>query len=115
MALLSLDSRFCAVADGEITAPSQFAEIRRVVRRYLDLPRIIDTRPLFGTAPFDECLPSITMRLDRAVMTAAEHVFQCLRSCVAQLSAVAGIAAIASTHQCHVSHLISDLRSRQEC
>jgi len=39
-------------------------------------------------------------------MTAAEHVFQRLRSCAAQLPAVTRITAIAPTHQCHVSHLI---------
>lgn len=59
-----------------------------------------------GNAPLYEYLPSTTVRLDRAVMAAAEHVFQCLRPCIAQLPAVAKIAAVASTHQCHVGHLI---------
>ncbi|MNJ49984.1 hypothetical protein D3C77_452430 [compost metagenome] len=95
-------------ADGEVTVSNHFAQIRRIVRQYLpiNLPRIIDTGSLFGAAPLHERLPAITVRFDRTVMTAAEHIFQCLRSCVTQLSAVAEIAATASTHQCHVGHLI---------
>ena len=85
MAQLTLDSRFCAEADGKITALNQLAEISRIVRQYLpiNLPRIIDTRPVFRTAPFDECLPSITVSLDRAVVATHEHIFQRLRPSVA--------------------------------
>ncbi|MNJ56343.1 hypothetical protein D3C77_518840 [compost metagenome] len=95
-------------ADGELTAPNYVAQMRRIVGQHLqiNLPRIIDTGSQFGTAPFDECLPPITVRFDCAVMAAAEHIFQRLQSCIAQLPAVAEIAAIASRHQCHVGHLI---------
>ena len=66
-----------------------------------------------GPAPLHECPPPIAVRLNRAVVATAEHVFQRLRPCVAQLPAVAEIAAIASTHQCHVEsphRLFSDPR-----
>jgi len=95
-------------ADAEVTAPKYLAKIIRVVGQHLSiyLPRIIDAGPLFGAAPPHECQPSITVRLDRAVVATAEHVFQCLRPCIAQLPAAAETTAIASTHQCHVDHII---------
>lgn len=95
-------------ADGEVAAHNHVAQICCIVGQHppINLPRIIDTGPLFGAASFDECLPPITVRFDRAVMTAAEHVFQRLRSCLTQLPAVTEIATIASTHQCHIGHLI---------
>lgn len=95
-------------ADGEITAPNYFALIRRIVCQYvpINLRRIIDTGPLFGAAPLHECLPPITVRFDCAVMATTEHVFQRLRPCIVQLPSIAEIAAIASTHQCHVCNLI---------
>lgn len=100
-------------ADGEVAAPNHVAQICRIVDQYtsINLPRIIDTGPLFGAAPLNECLPPITVRLDRAVVASAEHVFQRLWPCVAQLPAVAEIAAIAFTHQCHVGHPSAVLRS----
>lgn len=95
-------------ADGEVIAPNQVAQILCVVCQHfaINQPRIIETRSVFGAAPFHECQPPVTVRFDCAVMATAKHVFQRLRPCVAQLSAVTEIAAIASTHQCHVSHLI---------
>ncbi len=95
-------------ADGEVTAPNHLAQMRRIIEQYLpiNLPRIIDTGPLFGAALPHEYQPPVTVRFDRAVMATTEHVFQCLRSCVAQLPAVTEITAIAFTHQSHVAHLI---------
>ncbi len=83
--------------------------VSRIVGQHfpINLPRIIDTGPLFGAAPLHECLPPITVCLHRAVMAAAEHVFQRLRPCIAQLPAIAEIAAIPPTYQCHVDHLIA--------
>lgn len=49
---------------------------------------------------------AITVRLDRAVVAAAEHVLKRLRPCKAQLPAITEIATIASTYPCHVGHLI---------
>lgn len=110
-------------ADCEGTTPNHVAQIRRIVGQHLPInqPRIIDPGPLFGAAPFHECLPPITVCLHRAVVAAAEHVFQRLRTCVARLPALAEIAAIAFTHQCHIGHLIAwspilgPTPSRQEC
>lgn len=95
-------------AYSKVTAPNRVAQIRRIVRQYppINLPRIIDTRPLFGATPLHEYLPPITVCLHRAIVATAEHVFQRLRPCITQLPAVAEIAAIASARQCHVDHLI---------
>lgn len=80
----------------------------RIVCQYLpiNLPLIIDAGPLSERQRIHECQPSITVRLDRAVVVTAEHVFQRLRPCVTQLPAVAEITTIASTLQCHVGYLI---------
>jgi hypothetical protein len=78
-------------AEGKLTAPNHFAQLPRIVGQYLPInpSRIIDDGALFGTAPFEECLPPFTVRLDRAVVAAAEHVFRRLRPWIAQLPAVA--------------------------
>src|SRR5471032_1922104 len=67
---------------------------------------MVDPGSRFRPAPLHECPPPIAVRLDRAVMATTEHIFQRLLTRIAQLPAVTEIAAIASTYQCHVSHLI---------
>lgn len=69
-----------------------------IIRQQLpiNLLFIIYSEPRLGATSLYECLPPITVHLDRAVMATTKHVFQRLRP-ITQLPAIAEIKTIAST------------------
>src|SRR5690349_19514297 len=58
----------------------------------INLPRIVEPRPIFRVTEAYKFLPAITVRFDRPVMPTAKQIFQRVRPGIAQLPAVAKIA-----------------------
>ena len=67
----------------------------------INLPCIVKSWSILRATPPNKRLPAITVRFDRAVMSAAKQIAQCLRPGIAQLPTIAKIAPISFTDQRH--------------
>ena len=85
------------------TLHSYATHLRQQIQQGLpiNLSRIVKPWSILRPTPTYKRLPAITVRLDRTVMPAAKQIAQRLRPGIAQLSAIAKIAPITFTDQCH--------------